>query len=161
MGRVGLPFGVRGWLRIQTFSHELDGLAHYPVWWLGQSGDYRPHPLLEWQIQGGALVVLLEGVTDRSGAERLRGSEVAVPRDALPVLPQGEYYWSDLVGMAVVGAEKVPLGQVSGLLETGGHPVLVVQDEGQERLIPFVEPILQDVDRMARCITVDWGADFG
>ncbi len=160
MGRVGHPYGVRGWLRIQTFSETLDGLTQYPQWWLSRAGVYQPYALIDWQIHSGTLVVALQGVDDRTQAEALRGVDVVVPRDALPDLAQDEYYWSDLIGLAVINRQEESLGVVSGFLESAANPVLVVQDGPQKRLIPFVDPVLYQVDLSRKQIVVNWGLDF-
>lgn len=160
MGRVGQPYGVRGRLRIQTFSDTLDSLTQYPQWWLGRDGQYQALAMIDWQLHSGALVVALAGVTDRTQAEAWRGAEVAVPRLALPPLPDNEYYWSDLVGLAVANVRGESLGTVTSLLESTANPVLVVQDDHQQRLIPFVTPILQHVELPKKQIIVDWELDF-
>ena len=82
-----------------------------------------------------------------------------MPRAELPANREGEYYWSELIGLDVVTREGVALGRVTGLLETGANPVLVVEGE-RERLIPFVEAVVVAVDVAGGRLTVDWGADF-
>lgn len=161
MGRVGVAYGIRGWLRIQTFSTELDSLAQYPRWWLGKQAPYQAYDVLDWQIQAGGLVACLAGLTDRSSAERLRGDEIVIARAQLPHLAEDEYYWSDLIGLEVVNQAQQMLGHVVNLMETGANPVLVVRQEEIERLIPFVFPILQQVVMAEKKIRVDWGLDFG
>jgi 16S rRNA processing protein RimM len=77
----------------------------------------------------------------------------------LPASAEGEYYWSELIGLEVANREGVALGRVAGLLETGANQVLVVQGE-RERLIPFVEAVVVLVDVAGGRLTVEWGADF-
>ena len=101
----------------------------------------------------------LEGVDDRNAAELLRGLDVAVTREDLGEAEEGEFYWVDLVGLAVVNLQGEALGQVEDLLRTGGSDVLVVRGE-RERLIPFVADYVKSVDREARRITVDWEAGY-
>jgi 16S rRNA processing protein RimM len=160
MGRIGTPFGVKGWVRVHTYSEALDSLSHYAEWGLGKEGQYQRYALVDWQIQGGGLVAALAGVTDRSQAEFLRGLEVVIPRSELPTLEPGEFYWSDLVGMSVRNEAGEALGTVGELLETGAHPVLVVRAGEVERLIPFVAPVLQEVRLAEGVIRVDWGLDY-
>lgn len=119
--------------------------------------------------QGDVVVAQAQEVPDRNAAEALRGARVFVSRGSFPSAQAGEYYWVDLIGLAVVNREGAALGTVSGLLDTGPHSVLRVQrpeapagaplDE-TERLIPFVAAFIDDVDLPARRITVDWGLDF-
>jgi 16S rRNA processing protein RimM len=114
--------------------------------------EARPH--------GGSLVALLDGIGDREAALRCRGALVGVPRSALPPLHEGELYWADLEGLAVVNRDGIALGHVSGLIDTGAHAVLRVQAPGRdERLVPWVPAFIDDVDLAGRCIAVDWPAD--
>lgn len=159
MGRVAAPYAVKGWIKVQTFTEHLDSLLDYPVWRLGRNGQWREYRLLEGRVQGQALVAQLEGIDDRDQAERLRGMEIAVERAELPEADEDEYYWDELIGLAVVNHEGVSLGRVKGLLETGAHDVLEVEGE-RKRLIPFTEPIVLSVDTAAGVIRVDWAADY-
>jgi 16S rRNA processing protein RimM len=78
----------------------------------------------------------------------------------LPPAPEGEYYWTDLIGLTVINREGVTLGQVDHLLETGANDVLVVKGE-RERLIPFLlELVVLEVDLAQRMLRVDWEEDF-
>lgn len=103
---------------------------------------------------------MLEGCDNRDQAMALAGLNVAVRRDQLAVLEQGEYYWSDLIGLKVFTRDGVDMGRVKALLETGAHDVLVVAGE-RERLIPYAPPeIVKRVDLDAARIVVDWDPDF-
>lgn len=159
MGRVAAPFGVRGWLKVHAFTETLDGLLDYPVWWLGRNGAWQEHRVLEGSVHGKLLTVQLEGVADRSAAEALKGTEIAVPRSELPLPEENEFYWNELIGLNVVNTAGVELGKVDSLLQTGANDVLVVKGE-RERLIPFVKQVVLDVDKAAAVIRVDWGADY-
>ena len=105
-------------------------------------------------------VVILEGIADRDAAEALPGVEVAVWRDGLPALAEGEFYWSDLVGLTVATTEGVDLGVVDRMMETGANDVLVVKGE-RERLIPFLmDDVVRQVDLEAGHMEVDWDPEF-
>lgn len=162
MGRVGAPYGVKGWFRVQTFTQAQDALADYPIWWIGPSTQaLRECSVESWRLHAGDLVVKLAGIEDRTAAEALRALIIAIPRTQLPPIGAEEYYWSDLVGLAVLNTQGERLGVVRELLETGANDVLVVQDEsGLERLIPFVEPVIQAVSVPLREIRVEWGLDY-
>lgn len=159
MGHVAAPFGIQGWIKVQAYTEMLDGLLDYPVWWLGNKDSWREYRVLEAAPHGKTLIAKLEGCSGREMAQNLKGCQIAVPRTALPVASDDEYYWADLIGLSVVNIEGVPFGQVSSLLETGANDVLVVQGE-RERLIPFVAAVIRKVDIAARLIQVDWGADY-
>lgn len=102
----------------------------------------------------------LEGCRDRESAEALRHAAVAVPRSALPEPAPGEYYWHDLIGLAVVTTDGEELGRVDHLLETGANDVLVVYGK-RERLIPWIQgQVVQSVDPAGGGIIVDWDPAF-
>lgn len=159
MGRIAAPFGVQGWIKVQPFTKEVGGLKDFPVWWLGSGDNWRQYPVLEAGIHGQTLIAKLAGCDDRDAAARLKGCEIAVPREQLPAAGADEYYWADLIGLAVVNAQDEALGTVSDLLATGANDVLVVRGE-RERLIPFIAQVVLEVDLVAKRIRVDWGADY-
>ncbi len=137
MGRILGPFGIQGWVKLKTFTESPDGLAGHPAWWLRTKAGWRSTVVEDFKVRPAAVSAKLEGVEDRNAAELLRGFDVAVTREDLGEAKEGEFYWVDLVGLAVVNLQGEALGQVEDLLRTGGSDVLVVRGE-RERLIPFV-----------------------
>ena len=159
MGHVSAPFGVRGWIKVRPYTEMLDSLLDYPVWWLGKEGAWREYKVLEADVPSKGLIASLEGSNGREMAEMLQGSQVALPREQLPKAQDNEYYWSDLIGLNVINAQGVVLGTVSELLGTGANDVLVIQGD-RERLVPFVNPLVLEVDLAKGLITLDWDADY-
>lgn len=160
LGKISAAFGIKGWVKVFSHTHQLDGILGYAPWSLKVAGEWQPCKLLNGQIQGKGIVAQLEGVIDRNQAEKLVGCEIGVPRSRLHPLDTGEYYWADLIGMEVVTVNGVLLGTVDHLFETGANDVLVVQGE-RERLLPwvlgtFIQSVLLDEKR----IVVDWDPDF-
>ena len=160
MGRVGAPFGVKGWVKIMPFTESPATLARYRRLWVGRQDEWREVEVEDTAVHGASVVARFAGCGDRDAAARLRGSEVAVPRDALPAAAPGEFYWADLVGLDVVNASGEPLGKVQGLFSTGANDVMRVGEGKDERLLPFVATVIRAVDLPARRIEVDWGLDW-
>jgi 16S rRNA processing protein RimM len=163
MGRVAAAYGVSGWLKIQPFTSDPEALRGYETWWLSKPGhrEQRPCRMVEARRHGAFLVAKLEGIDSREQAAAYRGTEIVVPRDALPEANEGEVYLSDLAGCAVVDREGRPLGIVAEVTDNGAQPILrVVSGEGDERLIPFVAAYVLEVDLEASRIGVDWEADY-
>ena len=160
MGRVVAPYAVRGWIKLQTFTEYLDSLLDYPVWRLGKDGRWRDYRVLDGKIHGQYLMAGLEGVEDRTAAEALMGLDVPVLREEMPEADEDEYYWDDLIGLDVVNLAGEVLGRVEGLLETGANDVLQVRDGETERLLPFVDAVVKEVDLEAGRLLVDWGLDY-
>jgi 16S rRNA processing protein RimM len=160
MGRVGAPYGVRGWFRVQSFTEAPDGLADYPHWWIGHDPSYKECRLLDCRMHAGALVAYLEGVDDRTAVQAMQGSDIAIPRDQLPEAEEGEIYWADLMGLEVVNLAGESLGKIADMVETGANDVMVVQGPEKRTLIPYVEPVVARVDLAQGRVTVDWGLDY-
>lgn len=160
MGRVAAPYAVRGWIKVQTFTESLDSLLDYPVWYLGKAGKWQAREVVEAKVHSQHLVAQLDGVNDRSAAEALQGHEIAVARQELPPAKEDEYYWDELIGLAVVNLAGESLGKVANLLESGAHDIMKVVAGEEERLIPFTDPIVREVDTEAGRIVVDWGVDW-
>jgi len=159
MGWISAPFGVKGWVKVEPNTAATGNLLAYKTWWVGREGDWREIAVAEARVQGRALVARLEGHDDRDAAAALRGKSVAVPRAALPRTQSGEYYWADLIGLAVVNGSAQGLGRITGVLQTGANDVLVVAGE-RERLIPFIAEVVRDVNMAAGVVRVEWGADY-
>ncbi len=125
-----------------------------PDWQRIELAEARPH--------ADVLLLRIAGCDDREQAARFKGAVVAVSRSCFPEPAPGEYYWVDLVGCEVVGHEGVVLGRVLAVEDYGApHPVLrVVGAEGREQLIPFVDPVVGEVDLAAKRIIADWAADY-
>lgn len=175
VGRIHDAWGIKGWFKIIPYSAWPEALFSCRRWYLlpAERGGKNPFdgpvclPIAQVRTHGDAVVASARGVDERNAAEALKGARIFVPRASFPTLPEGEYYWVDLIGLHVVNREGVALGTVTGLMETGPQQVLVLADapaEGsakpRERLIPFVGAFVDDVDLPAKRITVDWQPDY-
>ena len=164
MGRIVAPYGVLGWLKVLPDTETLDSLFDYPTWWVGKDDQWREMQVQDAKIHNDVLVVKLEGIDDRDAAFACKGKQVAVPRESLPEPEENEYYWSDLIGVAVKNKQGEDFGHVIDVLETGANDVLVVntgKERGNvERLLPFIDQVVLEVDVNAKTMLVDWDADF-
>ena len=169
LGRIVAPFGIQGWVKIHPFGDDPASWRKLPHWWLSRDDNapdaqWKQYTLTACRPHGKGLVAALAEVPDRNAAEAIDGFFIAAPREALPQPEENEYYWGDLVGLEVINEAAETLGTVRGLLSTGAHDVLQVQDgEGKgavERLIPFVAAYVLDVDLATRRIRVSWQKDW-
>ncbi|NBO10371.1 MAG: ribosome maturation factor RimM [Methylophilaceae bacterium] len=172
MGRIVAPYGIYGWVKVQVSTESIDSLYDYPEWWIGRE-DNSTQPGIKnspWQkykvehlkIHNDVLIAKLKGVDDRDAAFALKSKHVAVPREALPVPDEGEYYWTDLIGLNVTNQQNVPLGVIADVFETGANDVIVVKDpkDGKERLLPFVDQAILEVDLAQKTMLVDWPIEW-
>jgi 16S rRNA processing protein RimM len=162
LGRLADPYGIQGWLWLYPFGDDPLAWAEMPVWWISREGEpWRECRLKSLKAHGNGVVVLLDGVADRSAAESMKGILVGAPRAALPTTEKNEFYWGDLLGLEVVNTAGERIGKVAGLIETGANSVLrVVGDDGVERLLPFVSAVVLTVEKEAGLIRVEWGSDW-
>jgi 16S rRNA processing protein RimM len=160
LGRISGVYGVRGWVKVHSYTEPRANIVGFDAWTVRQRGGERTIEVEDGRAQGAGVVAKLRGVDGRDEARELIGAEVAVERSALPECKPGEYYWTDLEGLAVVTPAGEELGTVDHLLATGGHDVLVLAGQPQ-RMIPFVHgAVIRSVDLDAGVIVADWSPEF-
>ncbi|GED23702.1 ribosome maturation factor RimM [Halomonas halmophila] len=168
LGKLTSPYGVKGWLRVYSYTSPMEGILEYNEWVLGHRGVESRYRVAQGRPQGKGLVARLEGVEGRDQAEALAGAEILLSTAELPELSEdSDFYWYQLEGLAVETTEGVDLGVVDYLFETGANDVLVVKareddSEGKrERLLPFLpDVVIQRVDLEAGRMVVDWDPAF-
>lgn len=166
LGRIVGAYGVKGWVRIRAFGDDPASWQDQPVWQVAttENGPWQSRKAAECKAHGDGLVVRFADVADRNAAESLQGLWIGLPRADLPPPAENEFYWDDLIGMTVINDAGETLGVVDSLLETGAHDVLrVLQSTPEaetERLLPFVEAIVRNVDMKQRQILVAWELDW-
>tara|TARA_R110002049_G_C9120357_1_gene558318 strand:+ start:942 stop:1457 length:516 start_codon:yes stop_codon:yes gene_type:complete len=162
VGKISGAFGVKGWVKIYSFTDPRDNILSYSPLYLSRKGAWVEVKVVEGRLQGKGVVMSLDGVTDRDQVLPLVGVELAIAKTQIKPAGKDEYYWSDLIGMSVVNLQDEQLGQVDSLLENGAHDVLVVMNKDKiERLIPFVlDDIVELVDLNNKVIRVDWELDY-
>ena len=176
VGRIRDAWGIAGSIRVEPFNAPRESvLRSVRRWWLVRASAPGGAPLqpglpvrmvaralqiTRCRIHGDALVAQAQDISDRTAAETLKGYEIYLSRADFPRADSGEYYWIDLIGCTVLGQHDVPLGVVAALDDHGAHPILFIQDGERERLVPFVEDYLIEVDVGSRRIRVDWHADW-
>lgn len=160
VGRVSGLFGVRGWLKIHSYTEPRDNIVEYSPWFLNSGGEWRSIEIESGRVHGKGVVVKFVGYDDRDAAAQLIGHDIAVTREQLGEPEAGAYYWADLEGLKVVTLEGVELGVVDHLFATGANDVVVVHGE-RERLLPFVRgDVIRDIDLQRGVMEVDWDPEF-
>lgn len=171
VGRIADAWGIKGWFKVLPYSAQPEALFSSKRWFLMPtergvspfSGVVRL-PIKEAKVHSDTVVACAHGVEDRTGAEALRGARIFIARASFPTAATDEYYWVDLIGLSVINRQDEVLGTVRELLSTGPQTVLVLafDQDGKpgERMIPFVSAYVDDVDLSAKCIRVDWQADY-
>lgn len=164
LGEISGVFGIQGWVKVFSYTMPREKITEYKDWQLKTASGWKRFKVLQGREQGKNVVAQLDGVTDRNQAEALIGSKVAVKSEQLEVLPPGEFYWKDLIGLSVETVNGQNLGVIDWIFETGSNSVIVVKGEeiGEpERLIPYLmDDVVVSVDLNKSLMIVDWDYDF-
>lgn len=177
VARIGVAYGVKGWVKIHPFSHSPDALQNASYWWIAPYIPEQSVADAHWQAfepkgfkpHADAWVGTMAGWVDRTMAEQFKGWQIAVSRTEFPQPDEDEFYWVDLLGAQVVNQDGVVLGEVTQLLENAAHTVMQIgapvgtSDSVKpiEYLIPFVSAFVGkvDVQSQPKTIAVTWDVD--
>ena len=172
VGRVSAPYGVRGWVKVHSFTVPAENLFNYQPLFLASAGGSAPWQgmqLEQFRAHGKGFVGRFAGCGDRDAALLLAGRDLVCSATQLPVLDDGDIYWRELEGMEVLsrwqGGEAL-LGEVAWMTNAGASDVMVVRGSGdsidrRERWIPWVmDQVVLHVDREHGRIEVDWDPAF-
>jgi len=156
VGRIAGVFGVKGWLKVMSYTSPRENILNYTPWQLQLKDTWREVLVQDWKAHNKGLTVALEGIDDRDVARTLTGTDIVVMRSQLKELPKGEYYHDDLLDMQVINRDGKTLGRVKEIMVTGANDVLVITGEGRH-LVPLVwHRYVLEIDQDADVIRVDW-----
>jgi 16S rRNA processing protein RimM len=160
IGRLGAPYGTKGWLHVDSYTDPPEGLLKYREWALRlASGERVTRRVASGRGHGRGLVAQLEGVASREGAAALTGAVVEVERATLPPAGEHQYYRADLVGLAVRNLDGVALGTVSHFIDAPAGAVMVTREPGgREHWVLASPKHLRNVDLSQGLVVVDWPA---
>jgi 16S rRNA processing protein RimM len=160
VGKISGVFGVKGWLKIFSYTEPRGNILGYQQWLVKKGSQDKPIKVIGGQVQGKNVVAQVDGITDRDQALGLMGWDIYISHEQLPETEEGEYYWADLVGLDVENLEGIQLGKVESLFETGANDVVVVKGD-RERALPFLQgQTVKSIDLATGKMIVDWDADF-
>ena len=158
LGYISAVHGIKGWVKVHSWTRPLEALLDYQPWLLGE--ERKTVKILDGRKQGKGLVACLPGIQDREQARTMVGQQIFVRREQMPATAEDEYYWSDLEGLEVHTTKGVLLGKVERLMDTGANDVLVIRGQ-REHLVPFVQgQYVNRVDLESGLIEVDWDPEF-
>jgi 16S rRNA processing protein RimM len=156
IGKVVATHGIKGQLRVVPYSGNAESiLLQRTIILKGSNGDSDSYEVADSSIHGKKVIISLRSFNNINQVEHLVGREIFVKREQLPELPDGEYYWCDLIGLKVQTVRGDYLGELSDILAAGGNDVYMVRAGGKEYLIPAVEDIVTDINIVEGTMTVD------
>ena len=160
VGKISGVFGIKGWVKVFSFTNFKENILNYSPWLLKKGSETRTIKVLDGQLQGKTVVAQLDGVNDRDQAASYMGWDVFITPEQLPNAAENEYYWSDLIGLQVETSLGIHLGVVESLMETGANDVVIVKGD-RERAIPFLQgQVIINIDLDTRKMIVDWDPEF-
>ncbi|EGG93654.1 16S rRNA processing protein RimM [gamma proteobacterium IMCC1989] len=169
VGRITSVFGIKGWVKVHSQTEPPENIFNYQPWYLKTAHGVKPIELADWRAHGKGFVAQIVGIDDRNAAELLCPVDIAIEKDKLSALDDGEFYWHQLEGLRVISRfsnQSYDFGIVKKILPTGANDVLVVVGDEQsidqsERLIPYVpDQFVSDIDLANGVMTVDWDPEF-
>lgn len=159
IGHILGVHGVKGQVKVYSNTSPRENIVTYSPWVLQQSGDPKTFDVTG-KRQGKNIIARLQGIIDRDQALPLIGARVLIKNHQLPALDEGEFYWSQLIGLQVKSTDGSDFGFIEQMMETGANDVMMVQGD-RERLIPFVmDEVIKKVDFDTKQVIVEWDADF-
>ena len=155
VGAIGGAFGVHGEVRLKSFTSEPEDIAEYaPVF--TENGSRAFDVVLTGRVKNG-LSARMSGIVTKEDADALKGTNLFVPRDRLPSLPDDEFYHADLVGLSVYDTGGALLGEVRSVQNHGASDLLEIDGPGLKTtaLLPFTCTAVPTVDLVAGKIIAD------
>tara|TARA_R110000868_G_scaffold8205_10_gene42910 strand:+ start:4499 stop:5011 length:513 start_codon:yes stop_codon:yes gene_type:complete len=160
IGRIGKTYGIKGWVKVHSFTQPTSNLLTYSPWQFKLNDQWQDWELEDTKPHGDGFIAKLRGFNNPEDAKRIVNADIAINREQLPAAKDDEIYWHDLTGLTVITKDGDTLGTITELLESGAHDLIVVKGD-KEYLIPYVlERFVLQVDTDKQHMTVDWDKDF-
>jgi len=160
MGKVLVPYGVNGWVKVYSFTEKLESFLTFKKLFLSKDQtNWLEIKVKEIKVHGKTIIAKFSEIADRTQAESYKGYLIGVSKDYLPQLSEDQYYWNDLIGFEVLNLQNISFGIVDTYIETGANDVIVVKGN-KERLIPYTPMTVLKVDTIKEKIIVDWDESF-
>lgn len=154
VARIGAPHGVRGAVKLWTFTQEPLAVMRYGP--LATKDGARTFEIADAREARDHLVARLKGIATREDAQRVNGVELYVPREKLPPPDDGEYYHADLIGLAAVSVAGEPIGRVTAIHNFGAGDIIeIAPPDGPTLLLPFTDAVVPSVDLNAGHVVIE------
>ena len=159
IGRFASTYGVRGWLKVISYTDPIDNILKYPNWQTEHAAQWETITIEENRPHGKGIVVKLSGCDSPEQARLYTNQPIAINREELPTLAKEEYYWADLMGLRVITQDGTDLGRIDDILATPANDVLVIKND-RKRLLPYTTEVIQSINLEDKLMIVDWDPEF-
>ncbi len=160
VGKIGAPYGVKGWVKIFSINRSPESLLEYETWYVESQNGWEILEISERKRHDGHVIAHIAGIDDREIAKQFTNKQISILPTQLPKAEKNEFYWLDLEGLKVITKDGEELGQIDNMMETGANDVMIVVGN-KKRLIPFVlNKTVLSVDLKKKEIIVDWDPSY-
>jgi 16S rRNA processing protein RimM len=158
VAKIGAPYGVEGWLKLTSYTSPKNNIVDYSSLYISKSGSIVPLTCEDMRVfKNDKIILKITAVDNPESAREYTNCIIYLPREHLPPVDSGSYYWHDLVGLRVRNTAGIELGVVNSLFATGANDVVVVSCAGKkDLLLPYVKQVVIEVDLAAATMLVDW-----
>jgi 16S rRNA processing protein RimM len=154
IGEIVKTRGLRGCLKVLCYVETNNTFAGLKFVYIEKSsGQKKSFDIRKIDVSGNILFIELEGIPDVESAQPLVGCKVFLPEDMLGKLPEGEYYWRDIIGLDVYTEDDKYIGKIESVFPTGSNDVYVCKGE-REILLPAIGDVIRNIDVNRRVMTV-------
>ncbi|OGO93755.1 MAG: hypothetical protein A3F10_06165 [Coxiella sp. RIFCSPHIGHO2_12_FULL_42_15] len=160
VGKFGGTHGVHGWIKVLSFTQPAENIQKYLHWFVKVKGQWQPLHIEAQKTHGETLLIKIKDINTPEEVRRYTNCLIGIEQNQLPTLPEGEYYWSQLIGLTVITTDGRVLGKIDYLFATGANDIIVVKDrDHQEHLLPYINNVIKSVDLAKAEMHVDWDID--
>lgn len=157
LAHVAGSFGLKGFVKLKVYTEYLDSILQYSPVYLINGDTVIKTSITDHLVKNDVVYVKFSNVGDRTAADKLKSFSVSIKHEQLEQLPEGEFYWHDILGFTVVNIKKEVLGIFDSLFNGGATEILVVKTDKQNILIPFVPDVfIKEINTDDKCIVIDW-----
>ncbi|WWO96050.1 MAG: ribosome maturation factor RimM [Candidatus Dasytiphilus stammeri] len=165
LGKISSPYGIRGWLKINSYTDKKENIISYQPWMIHLNNEYHEIKLEDWKTCPSSLIIKIKGYNTVDESRKFINTNIIGDASVFPLLEKGEYYWRELIGCHVITKEGYNVGTVLELFSTGSNDVLVVHSSliknNKQLLIPFInQEVIKTIDIFSRYIEITWEKKF-
>ncbi|HLA26993.1 MAG TPA: ribosome maturation factor RimM [Syntrophales bacterium] len=147
IGKIVKPHGLKGSVKVLSYLESGDLLESLDRFSIRQRNDETvSYSLKSLRVKGRYIYLEMEGIETVEQAYALNGCPVLIPTDKLKALPEGEYYWQELIGLEVITEEGRPVGKLERIFSAGDSDVYVCTGGEREILLPAIEEVVRKID---------------
>jgi 16S rRNA processing protein RimM len=155
LGEIVKTRGLHGCLKVLCYVETQNIFAKLKFVYIeNRSGKKNRFDLRKIDVSGNVLFIELEGIPDIESAQELVGCKVFLPQEMQEKLPEGEYYWRDIVGLDVYNEEGKYIGKIESVFPTGSNDVYICKGEKREILLPAIADVIRQIDMDRRVMTI-------